>query len=197
MDKVAVALERGLQSWCSQPGAFTAARNGGAESVLRNAVQGELEVEFACLGFSEACGARVDCALMAPDGALVCFEFKHGMLHRDQVASIEGVSADAIAQLTKVEGASRYYVHFVHALVCDDPKVGFAKEHNSKVVTTYKRFQQQSELEALLASVGKNLGPAWLEIPIKQDRFPGVRATLYCWAFAVDEAGHKHPLPTI
>lgn len=71
-EQVGVALRRALHGWCDQPGAFTAARNGGAESVLRNAVLGELEVELACLGFPEANGVHVDVALARSQEPFPC-----------------------------------------------------------------------------------------------------------------------------
>ncbi len=194
-EQVSLALRRALQGWCAQPGAFTAARNGGAESVLRNAVLGELEVELACLGFAEANGVHVDAALAVAGALPLCFEFKHGMLHRHLLSSIQGDSEKAIGQLLDVEAEARYYVHFVHALEGDDPNAGYALEHNTRVFTSYKKFQAWADLQELLPAVTKMLGPVWHEFPIFQTWFPDVRATLYCWAFVIDAAGRRVALP--
>lgn len=188
-EQVSWALRRALKGWCAQPGAFTAARNGGAESVLRNAVLGELEVELACLGFAEANGVHVDAALAVTGDLPLCFEFKHSMLHGCLLSSIQGDSEKAIGQLMDIQAGARYYVHFVHALECDDPNVGYALEHNKRVFTSYKKFQARADLQELLPKVTAMLGPVWHEIPISQMRFPDVRATLYCWAFGVEAAG--------
>src|SRR4051812_2620697 len=102
-EQVGVALRRALQVWCAQPGAFTAARSGGAESVLRNAVLGELEVELACLGFAEANGLHVDAVFSVAEATPLCFELKHGMLHRRLISSIKGDSEKAIGQLLDVQ----------------------------------------------------------------------------------------------
>ena len=187
--KVGAALRRALQKWCAQPGAFTAARNGGAEAVLRNAVLGELEVELACLGFAEARGKRVDADLAVIGAEPACFEFKHGMLHPHQFSSIRRDSENALGQLLNVPAVARYYVHFVHFLECDDPNAGCASEHNSRVSTSYKQFQVTTNLREWLSAVTEMLGPVWQEVPIRQERFPDVRATLYCWAFGVEANG--------
>lgn len=192
--KVAMALARALKTWCAQPSAFTAARNGGAEFVLRNAVLGELEVEFACLGFTEANGMHVDAALALHGAHPLCFEFKHGMLHGQLLSSIERDFKSATRQLLDVQVGARFYVHFVHALECDDPYAGYALQHNTQVFTSYKKFQTRATLQALLPAVTAMLGPVWQEVPIRESRFPDVRATLYCWAFYVSEAG-RVPLP--
>lgn len=196
MDKqVSSALSRALHGWCTQPGAFTAARNGGAESVLRNAVLGELEVEFSSLAFAEANGVHVDAIVAVSEALPLCFEFKHGMLHRSLLSSIRGDSKSAVGQLLRVRTEARYYLHFIHALECDDPKTGYARRHNSGVFTVYKQFQARADLQSLLHEVMVMLGPVWQEFPISQARVPDARAMLYCWAFRVEEAGRLWALP--
>lgn len=88
-----------------------------------------------------------------------------------------------------MQAGARYYVHFIHALECDDPDAGYALKHNTRVFTPYKKFQTRADLQELLPAVTATLGPVWHEIPISQAQFPDVRATFYCWAFRVEAAG--------
>ena len=70
----------------------------------------------------------------------------------------------------------------------NDPNAGYALKHNTRVFTSYKKFQARADLQALLPALTAMLGPAWHEVPIRQALFPDVSVTLYCRAFRVEGA---------
>lgn len=85
------------------------------------------------------------------------------MLNGRLLSSIQGDSERAVGQLLYVQAGARYWVHFVHALECDDPNAGYALEHNTRVFSSYKKFQARADLQEWLPAMTAMLGPVWHE----------------------------------
>lgn len=122
--------------------AFSALRNGGAESYLRAMSVDGIEKATGYVAFLEADRKRVDAVLRCPKSGecRAALEFKHNFLH--QTKAIESSRFRAKEQLRNYKGVNfeKFYVHFVIALESIDLGCGFAEFHNRYVSTGYKKF---------------------------------------------------------
>jgi hypothetical protein len=162
--------------------AFSALRNGGAESYLRALSVDGIEKATGYVAFLEANKKRVDAVLRCPKSgeSKAALEFKHNFL--PQTTEIESSRSKAKKQLLHHEDVNieKYYVHFVIALESKDLECGLAEFHNRYVSTNYKKFYTPDQQVKYLDKVEKGFGhpPAGrYEFAKHQD----LRAVLLFW----------------
>ena len=207
IEKFAAGLDEGLSAATKLPFMLTVLRNGGAESVLRGVVLGELERATRCLAFSVAENMRVDAVLReVPDGRPAAFiEFKHNFIGQ-RSSEIQSSTAKAKTQLdgsvaSFMKAGSpvgenpplAIYIHFFVSLGVADEDVVLSKLHNAHVRTSYKKFTRMTKLEQCYEETERAFGiaKAFRNYPV--DAPEGLVCSLDCWAFTVEQ-GSLQPI---